>query len=97
MRFNRGPDGHQVEHDDLFAALLAGKPYNEAGWGADSSMTAILGRMATYSGQIVSWDEAVKSELDLAPEKLAWDAEPKVQPNAEGYYACAVPGATKAW
>ena len=53
MQWERGPDGHQVEMDDLFAAIAAGQPYNEADYGRRSTMTAILGRMATYSGQVV--------------------------------------------
>jgi len=96
-RWNRGPDGHQVEMDDLLAALLAGQPYNEADWAAESTMTAILGRMATYSGKIVRWDDAINSQLDLAPKNLAWDAQPLVKPGADGCYACAVPGVSKAW
>ena len=96
-RWKRGPDGHQVEMDDLFAALLAGQPYNEADWAAESTMTAILGRMATYSGKVVKWDEAIKSQLDLAPKNLAWDAETPVKPGPDGIYACAIPGVTKAW
>jgi hypothetical protein len=60
-------------------------------------MTAILGRMATYSGKVVSWDEAVASELDLSPASCAWDAETPVKPRADGTYACAVPGVSRAW
>ena len=93
----RGKDGHQVEHDDLFAALLASKPYNEVDYSAASSMTAILGRMATYSGQTVKWNEAISSDLDLMPSRLDWGAEPLVKPDEDGLYACAVPGVTKPW
>jgi myo-inositol 2-dehydrogenase / D-chiro-inositol 1-dehydrogenase len=96
-RWPHGLDGHQVEMDDLFAALTAGKPYNEADWGIDSTMTAILGRMATYSGKIVRWDDAIASQLDLAPKSLAWDAAPLVKPGPDGLYPCAVPGVTKPW
>jgi len=97
MRWQRTADGHQIEHDDLFAALAAGKPYNEAGYGADSSMTAILGRMASYSGKVVKWDEAVNSKLDLSPKEYRWDAEAPVKPGPGGIYACAIPGVSKAW
>ena len=76
---------------------LAGQPYNEADWAAESTMTAILGRMATYSGKVVKWDEAINSQLDLTPKSLAWDAETLVKPGPDGIYACAVPGVTKAW
>ena len=97
LHWDRGPDGHQVEHDDLFAALVAGKPYNEVDWAANSTMTAILGRMATYSGKIVEWDEAINSQLDLSPKEYAWDADAPVKLEPDGTYACAMPGVTKAW
>ena len=97
QRWKRDKDGHQVEHDDLFAALLAGQPYNEGDYGATSTMTAILGRMATYSGKIVRWDEAISSDLNLMPKRFAWDAEAPVKPDKDGLYACAMPGVTKAW
>ncbi|NOX53350.1 MAG: Gfo/Idh/MocA family oxidoreductase [Planctomycetes bacterium] len=97
MTWKRERDGHQVEHEDLFAALLAGKPYNEGDYGATSTMTAILGRMATYSGKVVTWDEAIHSKLSLGPEELAWDAEAPVKPGPDGLYPCAMPGTTKAW
>jgi myo-inositol 2-dehydrogenase / D-chiro-inositol 1-dehydrogenase len=95
VQLDRGPDGHQLEHDHLFAALLEGQPYNEGDFGASSSMTAILGRMACYSGQVIRWDAALNSQIDLCPESLAWDAETKVKPGPDGLYACAMPGTTK--
>jgi myo-inositol 2-dehydrogenase / D-chiro-inositol 1-dehydrogenase len=97
QEWKRGADGHQVEMDDFFAALAAGKPYNECDYSIQSTMTAILGRMATYSGQVVKWDDAINSTLDLAPERLAWDATPKSLPGPDGIYPCAIPGVTKAW
>jgi len=95
IRFERGAPGHQVEHDDLFAALDAGQPYNEGDYGITSTMTAILGRMATYSGQVVKWDEAMKSDTDLGPERYSWDAEAPIKPGVDGLYASAMPGQTK--
>lgn len=65
---------YQTEHDDLFASIRSGNVYNEAENGALSSLTAILGRMCTYSGKMISWEEALNSSLSLAPERLAWDA-----------------------
>ena len=96
VRWRRGTPGHQVEHDDLFAALLAGQPYNEGDYGATSTMTAILGRMATYSGKIVRWDEAINSNLDLLPKSFTWEADPPPKPGKDGLYPCAVPGVTEA-
>lgn len=96
-RWKRTADGHQVEMDDLVAALQAGQPYNEADWATDSTMTAILGRMATYSGKMVDWDKAMASDLDLAPAHLTWETPPKSKADANGIYPCAIPGVTRAW
>ncbi len=95
VRFERGVAGHQQEHHDLFAAIDAGRPYNEGDFGITSTMTAILGRMATYSGQVVKWDDAMQSSTDLQPERYAWDAQPKVKAGPDGLYPCAVPGQAK--
>lgn len=97
QRWDRGPDGHQLEMDNLFAALAAGQPYNEADRGAVASLTAILGRMATYSGQTVTWDQAMNSPLDIGPKEYTWTAETPIKPGPDGIYPCAIPGTTKAW
>ena len=73
-------DPYQVEHDDLFAAIREGKPYNEAEYGATSTMTAILGRMATYCGKAVTWDDAINSKISVMPSEYAWNATPPVVP-----------------
>ncbi|MFO7824266.1 MAG: Gfo/Idh/MocA family oxidoreductase [Cyclobacterium sp.] len=87
---------YQVEHDQLFAAIVKGEyKFADAENAAKSTMTSLLGRNATYSGKVVTWDEAINSEISLMPERLAWDAMPKVVPDEEGYYAFAVPGKTK--
>jgi predicted dehydrogenase len=86
----RGPNSspYQQEHDDLFAAIRAGTPLNEGEYGALSSMTAILGRMCTYSGKMISWDEALNSNLSLGPKDFSFDATPPT-PHV------AVPGVTQ--
>ena len=103
FKSNGGGGGHQKEHDDLFAALRRGEIYNEADYAADSTMTAIMGRMATYSGQTVTWDDACRSELALADfDRLkSFDDEAPVQPLAQAVvieepYAIATPGKTVA-
>ncbi len=80
---------YQTEHDDLFASIRAGKPLNEGEIGAYSSLTAIMGRMATYSGKMVQWNDALNSQINLAPTEYAWNATPPVP-------AVAVPGVTRA-
>ena len=67
---------YQVEHDRLFDAVRNDKPHNEADYGALSTMTAIMGRMATYSGKVVKWDEALASTIELTPDRYAWDGTP---------------------
>ena len=86
---------YQVEWNDFVAAIRADTPYNEAFTGAESTLTAILGRLATYSGRQVTWDQAMKSEQAITTDAESWDAEPPVRPDAEGRYPVAVPGATK--
>lgn len=97
VRVERGPDGHQLEWNDFLAALQAGQPYNEVDHTVLGTMTAILGRMATYSGQIVTWDEAINSKVDLSPSGYTWDSTPQPKPGPDGIYPCAMPGQTKAY
>jgi len=87
--------GHQQEWFDLIAAIDKGEVPNEAEYGAKSTMTAILGRMATYSGQTIKWDDAINSTIDLAPAKYSWDTLPGPKAGADGLYPCAIPGVTK--
>jgi hypothetical protein len=86
------PNPYQVEHDDLFDAIRNDKPYNEAENGALSTLTSILGRMATYSGVEVSWEQALNSKVDLSPSKYEWDGVPVSKPDENGAYPIPVPG-----
>jgi len=87
--------GYQQEHIELLKAIRNNDKYNEGWYGATSSMTAVLGRMASYSGQVVKWDDAVAKGPNLMPEKLAWDADPRDMPLPDGSYALPIPGMTK--
>jgi predicted dehydrogenase len=89
-------DPYFVEHVDLFAAIRNGTPYNEADYGANSTMTAIMGRMATYSGGEVEWEDAFNCPVPLMPAELTWDSPPPVMPGPDGYYPVAHPGITLA-
>jgi predicted dehydrogenase len=86
---------YNQEHVDLVKAIRANQKYNEGHYGADSSFTAVLGRMATYSGQVVRWDDAVKYGAGDMPETLSWDATPPVLPDKNGDYPIALPGMYK--
>ncbi len=89
---------YQREHDLLFDAIRNNKPYNETERCAKSCMTAILGRMAFESGQKLTFDEALASNVQLAPGfeniKTLDDPAP-VAPRPDGSYPLAVPGKTK--
>ena len=97
-QFNRDTENnpYQTEHDELFAAIAKGEyKFNDAENGARSTMTSILGRMATYSGQVIEFDKALNSGLDLHPKSYDWNVMPPNVPDEEGYYAIATPGVTK--
>ena len=59
-------------------------------------MTAILGRLATYSGKPVTWEEALRSRCSPADQAYSFDATPPVLPDANGFYPVAIPGVTPA-
>lgn len=87
---------YQTEHDELFAAIAKGQyKFADAEHGAKSTMTSIMGRMATYSGQVLEWDKLLASNLSLMPTTYDWNAIPPVVPDANGFYPVAVPGVTK--
>ncbi len=64
------------EHTDLIASIRAGQPYNELQTVAESTLTAIMGRISAYTGKAVTWDEALKSSETLVPANLAFGPMP---------------------
>ncbi|SDD57791.1 Gfo/Idh/MocA family protein [Niabella drilacis] len=87
---------YQTEHDELFAAIAKGEhKFNNAEYGAKSTLTSIIGRMATYSGQVIEWDKALNSGIDIMPKEYSFNATPPVVPDADGFYPIATPGKTK--
>ncbi|MBL7814342.1 MAG: Gfo/Idh/MocA family oxidoreductase [Saprospiraceae bacterium] len=90
------PNPYQVEHDELFEAIAKGEyRFADAENGAKSTMTSILGRMATYSGQVIEWDKAINSGISLQPAAYDWQTNPPILPDANGMYPAAIPGKTK--
>jgi myo-inositol 2-dehydrogenase / D-chiro-inositol 1-dehydrogenase len=65
-------DAYVQEHIDLLESISSRKPVNELKQVAESTMTAIMGRMSAYTGKAVSWDQALNSKLDTFPKTLAW-------------------------
>jgi predicted dehydrogenase len=87
---------YQTEHDELFAAVAKGEyKFADAENGAKSTMTAIMGRLATYTGEVIDWDKALNSGINIMPSTFAWDAQPPIKPDANGFYPVATPGVTK--
>ncbi|MGB8170777.1 MAG: dehydrogenase, partial [Chthoniobacteraceae bacterium] len=89
-------DPYQQEHNDLQNAIRNDLPYNEAFRGARSAMTAIMGRMAGYSGQLIMWEDAIKSEEMMAKIITSLQDEPPVKPDANGAYPLPIPGKSRA-
>lgn len=79
-------DMYQTEHNELFASIRNSKPINNGEWMANSTMLAIMGRMAAYTGKKITWDEAIKSNEVLAPDTTSWDMPaPKVEVARPGF------------
>jgi predicted dehydrogenase len=85
-------NAYQIEHDKLFEAVRNNKPLNDTEWGALSTMTTLLGRMAAHSGKLVELSDALQSDLTVLPKRFAWDAEAPVLPDKNGNYPVPVPG-----
>jgi len=80
---------YQTEHDEFFASIREGNPLNDGDRMMKSTLAGIMGRMAAYTGQRVSWEQALNSKQELAPQDVSsWNAEVPVEPMAK-------PGRTK--
>ncbi len=86
---------YDIEHQELFAAIRSGNTINNGEYMAKSTMLAILGRMVDYTGQKLTWDQAINSQEVLAPARYAFDANPPTMPDKDGRYSVAMPGRTK--
>ena len=67
---------YQTEHDELFASIRSGEPINNGVYAARSTLLAIMGRMAAYTGEVITWEQALNSKEDLGPAKYAWGEAP---------------------
>jgi myo-inositol 2-dehydrogenase / D-chiro-inositol 1-dehydrogenase len=90
-----GRNPYEQEHIVLVDAIRKNEKHNDGWYAADSSFTGVLGRMATYSGQVVKWDEAVEKGPDEMPKKFAFDANPPAMPDKDGNYPIPMPGEYK--
>jgi myo-inositol 2-dehydrogenase/D-chiro-inositol 1-dehydrogenase len=78
----RGPksDMYQIEHNELFASIRNGRPINDGIWMAHSSLMAIMGRMAAYTGKEITWDQAMNSQEKLVQDNLTWNMDLPIRP-----------------
>jgi predicted dehydrogenase len=86
----KGPktDMYQNEHNELFASIRSGKPINDGEWMSQSTLMGMMGRMAAYTGQEITWEQAMNSTEKLVPDNLDWKMKLDPAPMA-------MPGVTK--
>jgi predicted dehydrogenase len=86
----KGPkaDMYQIEHNELFASIRSGKLINDGEWMAHSTLMGIMGRMAAYTGQEITWEQAMNSQEKIVPDQLDWKMKLDCPPMA-------MPGVTK--
>ncbi len=81
-------DMYQTEHNELFASIRNRKPINDGSWMAHSTLMGLMGRMAAYTGQQISWEQAINSQEKIVPDELDWKMKLEIPP-------IAMPGVTK--
>ncbi|MCA9266185.1 MAG: Gfo/Idh/MocA family oxidoreductase [Planctomycetales bacterium] len=82
------PRMHQVEHEEFIASIRAGKPINDGPRMARTTLMALMGRMAAYTGQEISWEQAMNSQQSLVPTDIDWNTRIELTPPPQ-------PGVTK--
>ena len=86
---------YQVEHDELHDAIRNDKPLNNAVYATEASFAAVLGRLATYSGKVWKYADAIQLPYRTMPENLTWDTPAPVQPDKDGLYPIPMPATFK--
>jgi predicted dehydrogenase len=86
---------YEQEQIDLLHSVRTGKPLQQGKLLADCAMTCVLGQLAIFTGQRLTWKEAVDSKFAFLPEgEITWDTQPPVKPGPDGLYPVPVPGKT---
>ena len=83
---------YQIEHNKLFKSIRSGGQIDDTEYGATATMTAIMGRMATYSGKLIEWESAMNADEKLVPDNLSWGSTAPVLPDNQGKYKVPIPG-----
>jgi predicted dehydrogenase len=96
FRGNAG-NAYDLEHVALFSAIRSGNPINCGDYMVPSTLTAIMGQLACYSGKELTWDQVAKSDFVFTPkvEDVRLDMEPTVKPDGKGWYPVPMPGTTE--
>ena len=81
------PSMYRIEHKEMFESIRAGNPINNGHYMCNSTMLAIMGRLAAYTGKTLSWDELLGSTERLGPAEYKWGDAPEV--------VVAIPGKTE--
>ncbi len=90
-----GCNRFDLEHEALFSSIRSGKPINNGLYMARSSMMAIMCTWCSYTGQMITWEQAMDSQRQSNPERYSFDATPPTTPGPDGNYPIPVPGVTK--
>jgi len=86
---------YEQEQIDLLEAVRTGQPIHRGKILAQSAMMCVLGQLAVFTGQRVTWKEAIDSRFAFPPHgEITWQTKPPVEPGAEGLYPVPVPGVT---
>ena len=90
------PNPYQAEWQLLLDAIRNDQPHNEARRAADAGVAALMGRMATHSGQYITWDQALNSQFSFVADidNMSFDTPPPIKAGPGGLYACPQPGVT---
>jgi predicted dehydrogenase len=83
----KGGNMYQLEHNALFTSIREGKPINNGSYMCDSTLVAVMGRMAAYTGKKITWEMAANSKDKLGPDTYAWGDMPTPK--------VAIPGVTR--
>ena len=88
------PNPYVVEWQVLLDAIRQDKPHNEARRAAEANMATIMGRMATHSGQMITWEQAWKSQFEYVKDidNMTFDTPPPIRAAADGTYSAPQPG-----
>jgi len=91
------PNPYQTEWQVLLDAIRLDKPHNEARRAGEANIVALMGRMATHTGQTVTWDQALNSNFQYVADidQMSLDTPPPIQADAAGVYAAPLPGVTQ--